>query len=88
VIGALRSAQAGNQFRRLGPRRLGARHEWEDQAPPGEPGSRPIDPERAGERLTELLQRSGLDEVREAQVTYAKEAAYAFRRASARASRA
>jgi hypothetical protein len=78
VIGALRSVQAGNQFRGSGLDVWARIPEWEDQAPPGESGSRPIDPERVGERLTELLKRSGLDEVREAQVTYAKEAAFAF----------
>ena len=78
VIGALRSAPTGNQFRSSGLDVWSRIVEWEDQAPLGEPGSRPIDPERAGERLTELLQRSGLDEVREAQATYAREAAFVF----------
>jgi hypothetical protein len=55
--------------------------------PAGEPGSRPIDPERAAERLTELLQRSGLDEVREAQDTFAARRPSPSNRASARASR-
>jgi ATP-dependent DNA helicase DinG len=78
VIGALRSVPVGNQFRGSGLDVWARLVEWEDQAPPGEAGSRPIDPERAGERLAELLQRSGLEEVREAQVTFAKEAAFAF----------
>ena len=78
VIGALRSVPVGNQFRGSGLDVWARLVEWEDQAPPGEAGSRPIDPERAGERLAELLQRSGLEEVREAQATFAKEAAFAF----------
>jgi ATP-dependent DNA helicase DinG len=78
VVGALRSAPVGNQFRSSGLDVWARAVEWEDQAPPGEPGSRPVDPERASERLKELLHRSGLDEVREAQDTFAREAAYAF----------
>lgn len=78
VIGALRSVPVGNQFRGSGLDVWARLVEWEDQAPPGEAGSRPIDPERVGERLAELLQRSGLEEVREAQATFAKEAAFAF----------
>ncbi|PHY22262.1 ATP-dependent DNA helicase [Caulobacter sp. BP25] len=78
VIGALRSVPVGNQFRGSGLDVWARLAEWEDQAPPGEAGSRPIDPERVGQRLTELLQRSGLTEIREAQATFAKEASYAF----------
>ena len=78
VIGALRSVQAGNQFRGSGLDVWARLVEWEDQAPPGEAGSRPIDPERVELRLNELLQRSGLEEVREAQATFAKEASFAF----------
>jgi ATP-dependent DNA helicase DinG len=78
VVGALRSAPVGNQFRSSGLDVWARATEWEDQAPPGEPGSRPVDPERASERLKELLHRSGLDEVREAQDTFAREAAFAF----------
>ena len=62
VIGALRSVQAGNQFRGSGLDVWARLTEWEDQAPPGEAGSRPIDPERDGQRLAELLQRSGLED--------------------------
>jgi len=78
VIGALRSAPVGNQFRSSGLDVWARIVEWEDQAPVGESGTRPIDPDRVAERLTELLQRSGLDEVREAQATFAREAAFAF----------
>ena len=52
--------------------------EWEDQAPPGEPGSNPVDPAAAAARLKELLGRSGLDETRPMQAQYAAETAYAF----------
>jgi ATP-dependent DNA helicase DinG len=55
VVGALRSAPVGNQFRSSGLDVWARAVEWEDQAPPGEPGSRPVDPERASERLKELL---------------------------------
>jgi ATP-dependent DNA helicase DinG len=52
--------------------------EWEEQAPLGEPSSRPVDPEAARERLKELLNRAGLDEARPAQAAFAAESAYAF----------
>ena len=51
VIGALRSVPVGNQFRSSGLDVWARALEWEDQAPLGEPGSRPIDPEAAAERL-------------------------------------
>ena len=52
--------------------------EWEDQAPAGEPGSKPVDPDAARARLAEFLGRAGLDEVREAQAEFAAETAHAF----------
>ncbi len=52
--------------------------EWEDQAPVGEPGSRPVEPEAARARLAELLGRAGLDEARPAQAEFAAEVAFAF----------
>ena len=52
--------------------------EWEDQGPPGEPGSKPIDPGQAQERLKEMLGRLGLDEARPAQAEFAAETAYVF----------
>ena len=52
--------------------------EWEDQAPPGEAGSRPVDPQLAQARLKEMLARLGLDEARPAQAEFAAEAAFAF----------
>ena len=78
VVAALRSAPVGNQFRTSGMDVWTRIAEWEDQAPPGEASSRPIAPEDAGQRLAELLQRSGLDEARPAQAEYAQEAAFAF----------
>ncbi|MDG2530614.1 ATP-dependent DNA helicase [Caulobacter endophyticus] len=78
VVGALRSVPVGNQFRSSGLDVWSRLVEWEDQAPLGEPLSRPIDPEVASERLKSLLTRAGLDEVREAQDTYAREASFAF----------
>ncbi len=78
VIGALRSAPVGNQFRTSGLDVWTRIAEWEDQAPPGEAGSKPIEPEAAAQRLVELLARAGLDEARPAQAEYAAEAAFAF----------
>jgi ATP-dependent DNA helicase DinG len=78
VIGALRSAPVGNQFRTSGLDAWARIAEWEDQAPPGEPGSKPITADGAAERLKTLLQRSGLDEARPAQAEFAAEAAFAF----------
>ncbi|MDB5451463.1 MAG: ATP-dependent helicase [Caulobacteraceae bacterium] len=52
--------------------------EWEDSAPVGEPGSKPVSPEASAARLKELLGRSGLDEARPAQAEFAAEASYAF----------
>ncbi|MDB5418104.1 MAG: ATP-dependent helicase [Phenylobacterium sp.] len=78
VIGALRSAPVGNAFRTSGLdvwMRLG---EWEAEAPPGEPGSKPMDPAHAAARLAELLARAGLDEARPSQAEYAAEAAHSF----------
>ena len=40
--------------------------EWEDQAPEGQPGSAPVSPEAARDRLTALLARAGLAEARPA----------------------
>ncbi len=78
VIGALRSAPAGNQFRSSGLDVWMRLSEWEAEAPPGEAGSKPIDPQGAADRLKTLLQRSGLDEARPAQAELATEAAYVF----------
>ncbi len=52
--------------------------EWEDEAPAGEPGSYPIEPEETRRRLGELLARAGLDELRPSQAEYAAEVSYAF----------
>ncbi|MDP1632597.1 MAG: ATP-dependent DNA helicase [Caulobacter sp.] len=52
--------------------------EWEDQAPAGESGTKAIDPAAAEQRLVDLLERAGLDEVRASQRVYAAEAAFAF----------
>ena len=52
--------------------------EWEESAPLGEPGSKPVTPEAAEARLADLLARAGLDEARPAQARFAAEAAFAF----------
>ena len=78
VVGALRSRPAGNQFRSSGLDIWARIPEWEDQAPAGEAGSKPMAPEAAAERLKELLHRAGLDEARPAQAEFAAETAFAF----------
>jgi ATP-dependent DNA helicase DinG len=78
IIGALRSAPVGNMFRTSGLDVWSRVTEWEDQAPPGEAGSKPFPPEAAAARLVELLARAGLDEARPAQAEFAAEAAFAF----------
>jgi len=52
--------------------------EWEDQAPPGDPGAKPVEPAAAQARLAELLARTGLDEARPTQAHYAAGVAHAF----------
>jgi ATP-dependent DNA helicase DinG len=78
VIGALRSGPPVGQFRGSGLEVWGRIGEWEDQAPAGEPGTKPISPEESQARLAELLQRSGLDEARPMQAVFAAETAWAF----------
>ncbi len=78
ALAALRSRPA-----REGPRGAGLAvwtrlAEWEDAAPAGEPRSAPVTAEAARRRLSELLDRAGLDEARPAQADFAAEAAYAF----------
>ncbi len=78
AIGALNAAPIGRPWRGAGLdvwRRLA---EWEDQAPPGEPASRPLDPSAARTRLAQLLSQAGLDEARPLQADYAAAAAHAF----------
>jgi ATP-dependent DNA helicase DinG len=52
--------------------------EWEDQAPAGEPGTKPVTPAASQARLAQLLSRSGLDETRPSQAEFAAETAFAF----------
>ncbi|MBI1407284.1 MAG: ATP-dependent DNA helicase [Caulobacter sp.] len=79
VVNALRSRTVGEAGRRGSGLDVWARvSEWDDQAPPGEPGSRPVTPEAAESRLVELLKRSGLEEARPMQAVYAAETAFAF----------
>ncbi len=75
---ALRSAPVRDGWRGSGLEVWGRVPEWEDQAPPGESGTRPIEPEAASARLAELLATAGLDEARPAQAQFAAEAAFAF----------
>jgi ATP-dependent DNA helicase DinG len=78
VITALRTRPVREGFRGSGLEVWGRIPEWEDQAPPGESGTRPVEPEAARARLVELLGRAGLDEARPTQAQFAAEAAYAF----------
>jgi len=78
VIGTLRSAPLGRPWRGSGLEVWRLLPEWEDQAPAGEPGSKPVAPEEARARLADLLERAGLDEVRAVQADYAAEAAFVF----------
>jgi ATP-dependent DNA helicase DinG len=78
VVGALRSAPVGNQFRSSGLDVWSRLVEWEGEAPPGEPGSRAVQPEEAAQRLAALLRNAGLDEARPVQAEFAGEAAFAF----------
>ncbi len=78
VVGALRGHPLRHSHRGSGLEIWGRIAEWEDQAPPGEPGSKPIEPEAAARRLDELLQKAGLDEARASQKVFAAETAWAF----------
>jgi ATP-dependent DNA helicase DinG len=78
VLAALRSASLGRPWRGDGLDVWSRVAEWEDQAPPGESGTRPIDPAAAAARLALLLDRSGLLEARPMQAAFAAEAAFAF----------
>ena len=78
VIGALRSGSLGRVWRGTGLDVWSRLTEWEDQAPAGEAGSKPIVPAEASARLAVLLERVGLDEARPAQAEFAAETAFAF----------
>jgi ATP-dependent DNA helicase DinG len=78
AIGALRSRPLGRPWRGSGLEIWSRLPEWEDQAPPGEAGSKPIDPAGAAQRLAILLERAGLDEARPTQAAFAAETAFAF----------
>jgi ATP-dependent DNA helicase DinG len=78
AIGALRSAPLGRPWRGSGLEVWSRLTEWEDQAPPGEAGSKAVDPQDAARRLAALLDRAGLDEARPTQAEFAAETAFAF----------
>lgn len=78
VITALRARPVRDGHRGSGLDAWGRIPEWEDQASPGESGSKPIDPGEAQDRLKDLLARRGLDEARPAQSEFAAETAYVF----------
>ena len=78
VMAALRSAPVGNQFRTSGLDVWTRVSEWEDQAPPGESGTRSMNPADASARLAELLATAGLTEARPTQAEFAAEATFAF----------
>ena len=78
VASALQSRPVRDGYRASGLEVWSRIPEWEDQAPPGEAGTKPIDPEAAQARLKEMLARLGLDEARPAQSEFAAETAFAF----------
>ena len=78
IIQALRSRPVRDGFRGSGLEVWARIPEWEDQAPLGEAGSKPIFSEEAERRLETLLGRAGLDEARPTQKQFAGEAAFAF----------
>jgi ATP-dependent DNA helicase DinG len=78
ALAALRSAPIARPWRGDGLDVWSRLAEWEDEGPAGEPGSRPIEPEAAAQRLAVLLARSGLLEPRPTQAQFSVEAAHAF----------
>jgi len=78
AIAALHAAPIGRPWRGAGLDVWSRLAEWEDEAPPGEAASRPIDPAAAVARLAELLARNGLIEARPTQSLFAAEVAHAF----------
>lgn len=77
-IQALRSRPVRDNYRGSGLDVWSRVSQWEDEGPPGEAGSKPMDPSAARGRLVELLGRAGLDEARPQQSQFAGEAAFAF----------
>ena len=78
AVRALRSAPLGRAWRGAGLDVWSRLAEWEESAPLGEPGSKPVSPEAAQARLADLLRQAGLDETRPTQSTFAAETAFAF----------
>lgn len=78
VVGALRSQPSPRPWRGGSLDVWTRLEEWEDQAPPGEPGDRALDPAATARRLKEMLERVGLDEARPNQALFATEATFAF----------
>lgn len=78
AVAALRSAPVREGFRGSGLDVWSRLAEWEDSAPPGQPGGAPVSAEASRARLVELLARAGLDEARPPQAAFAGEAAFSF----------
>jgi ATP-dependent DNA helicase DinG len=78
VVAALRTRPLGRAWRGAGLDVWSRLPEWEETAPSGEPGSKPVSAEAARARLSELLLQAGLDEARPTQSTFAAETAFAF----------
>ena len=78
VVQALRTRPVRDNWRGSGLEAWSRVPEWDDEGPPGEPGTKPVEPEAAQRRLAELLARAGLDEARPSQSQFAAEAAFAF----------
>ena len=79
VVGALRSGPLRDRaYRGSGLDVWSELPEWEDQAPVGEPGSLPLEPDAARQRLAELLSNAGLDEARPSQADFAGHVTHVF----------
>jgi ATP-dependent DNA helicase DinG len=78
-VAALNSVPVARRLRGSGLEVWSRIPEWEDQGPPGEPGSAPVTPEAARARLVDLLAKAGLDEARPTQSHFAGEVTSAFR---------
>jgi ATP-dependent DNA helicase DinG len=78
VLAALRTQPIDRPWRGSGLEVWSRLPEWEDSAPTGEPGSKPVEAADAQARLVDLLARAGLDEARPSQSEFSAQVAFAF----------
>lgn len=78
ALWALRARPLGRPWRGSGLDVWSRLAEWQDEGPAGEPGSAPVDPAAAADRLATLLARAGLGEARDEQVAYAAATTHTF----------